>query len=930
MKIEGFGANEYKIELTPDSGNRIIDASALADTVAFGSSFSEVWNADVENSSMLGDGGEGAMDALKSKASMLKDNLNAIFDKMETGTVVAMDEEGVDVNNTEAKELVTVVEQIQIKLAMYCEDFKPTVDMESSSIKAVMGAAATFTANKELGEGTKEYLLKNNLRPTVENVYIAEHAGSKGNSRKPLQEKQWQEILPQVNKVIEKAGLPLDEVSQNMGRWLVDREIPLTAENLNKLKEMDNLSVEDFEERISATIMEGYRPSATVLTRESLPWEESAKAISTIERANSANIMWWATSSKVQNLNELKATVDEGKAITPDYSDERFVSASRQLQEARLMMTINAGRTLEKNNISINTVEISRLVEELKNYELEQMNRSLAEDVKFTPDELTKANDALLAFMSLKNIPAVALGSVVKTDETVNAIALGSHGTVLRDDFDKAQKAYEHLSTEIRIDLGDNVNKAVNASTEDILRNFGMENNEANQRAVRILAFNEMDINEENLFRVKALDESVNTLFERLNPQLALNMIREGKDILSTPVDELSTYLLDRMQEMMPKEEKYSEFLYRLDKKGQIEAEEREKFIGIYSMVHKFQKDGMNAVGSLLNQGLELNMGNLLTAFYSRKDKGMELVVGDTTPTVHIQDKVTYYKNLFGKVANKITPDKLENISDEMTPEEFVQEMEKAIAEDDILYEKYIHDIEGAAKMEPQVYKFVTENYLPETINVMISAREFLKNDRKVFKDYEKETAKNKAEEFFEAMDNKEALQKEYDRMVEDTRKILEDAYVTKDTYVDMDSLRVMGSQINMLQQLANNNYFCIPYEGENSEGVIHLRVVESGDEAGTFNAKFELKNLGKVTVEGKVEADSVKAVIMCEEEASQFISDKIQKLEEELNKKGYGEIKISINIAKEHPQGIAKNMEKVSTRRIFSAAKIFVSNMTN
>ena len=929
MKIDGFGTNEYKIELTPEAGNKVIDCSMMADSVAFGSSFSEFFNTDVENVSMLGDG-EGAIDALKSKATMLKDNLTAIFDKMETGTVVSMDGEGVDVNNTETKELVTVVEQIQIKLAMYCEDFNATVDMDSSAIKAVMGAAATFTANKELGDGTKEYLLKNNLRPTVENVYIAEHAGNRGNSRKPLTEKQWQEILPQVNKIIEKTGMPVNEVSQNMGRWLVDREIPLTTENLTKLHEMDNISVENFKERINATVMEGYKPSATLLTGKSLPWEETAKAISTLERVNNANVMWWANASTVQNLNELKVAVDNGKEMTPDFSNEKFVSATRQLQEVRLMMTINAGRALEKNNISINTVEISRLVEELKNYELEQMNRNLAEDVKFAPEEVNRANDALLAFMSLKNIPAVALGSVIKTNENVNAVTLASHGAVIKENFDKAQKAYEHLSTEIRTDLGDSVIKAVNASTEDILSNLGMEYNESNQRAVRILAFNEMDINEENIFRVKAMDESVNTLFERLNPQLALELIREGKDILSTPVDELSTYLLDRIQEVLPKEEKYSEFLYRLDKKGQIESDEREKFIGIYSMVHKFRKDDMNAVGSLLNQGLELNMGNLLTAFYSRKDKGMELAVDDNTPTIHVQDKVTYYKNLFGKISDKITPDKLENITDEMTPEEFVQEMEKTIPEEDVLFEKYLQDIKAASEMDPQVYKFVTENYLPETINEIMAVRDFLKNDRKVFSDYEKETAENKAEEFFDAMDNKEQLQKEYDRMVEDTRKILEDAYVAKDTYVDMDSLRMMGIQVNMLQKLANNNYFCIPYEGKNSEGIIHLRVVESGNEEGTFNVKFDLKNLGKVTVEGKVEADSVKAVIMCDEEASHYMTDRLQGLEEELRKNGYEDVKLSINVAKEHPQGNTKPMEKVTTRRIFNAAKIFVFNMTN
>ena len=145
-----------------------------------------------------------------------------------------------------------------------------------------------------------------------------------------------------------------------------------------------------------------------------------------------------------------------------------------------------------------------------------------------------------------------------------------------------------------------------------------------------------------------------------------------------------------------------------------------------------------------------------------------------------------------------------------------------------------------------------------------------------------------------------------------------------------MDALRIMGSQVNMIQQLSNNNYFCIPYEGKNSEGIIHLRVVESGADKGTFNIKLELKNLGKVTVEGKIEADSVKAVIMCDESTQAYMEDKLQLLKDELSKNGYNDVNISINIAKEHPQGHTKSMENVTTRRIYNAAKIFVFNMTN
>ena len=41
-----------------------------------------------------------------------------------------------------------------------------------------------------------------------------------------------------------------------------------------------------------------------------------------------------------------------------------------------------------------------------------------------------------------------------------------------------AAKEYKTLSTEVRTDLGDNINKAIKASTDDILSGMGYENNE--------------------------------------------------------------------------------------------------------------------------------------------------------------------------------------------------------------------------------------------------------------------------------------------------------------------------------------------------------------------------------------------------------------------------------------------------------------------
>lgn len=46
----------------------------------------------------------------------------------------------------------------------------------------------------------------------------------------------------------------------------------------------------------------------------------------------------------------------------------------------------------------------------------------------------------------------------------------------------------------MRKDLGDSLKKAVDASTEDILKELNLENTQANRDAVRIFAENQMEI----------------------------------------------------------------------------------------------------------------------------------------------------------------------------------------------------------------------------------------------------------------------------------------------------------------------------------------------------------------------------------------------------------------------------------------------------
>lgn len=963
MKIDGFSTTDYNMNISNETQSKGINAHSLSDVVSFGSSVMGLLGEEMNNASILGES-EDAIEALKSKATILKDNLNAIFTKMDTGTVVAMNEDGIDVNNTDTKELVTVVEQIQIKLATYCDDFEATVDIDSEKVAEVLGqGAAAYDISKKmiesgmhptkenvsealkayntgmesmkaLSEDTKTYLLKNNLKPSIKNVYIAEHTGSSVINNNELSQKEWQDIMPQVEKIINKAGMPVDEESLEMAKWLVDREIPLTEETLNKLfqlnKARDNFSSEFLMDRIVATMREGIKSTGTIITGQSLPWEEAVSAIETINRATPSVVMWWSHSELSYTLDGLREAENLDVSKTPVVEDDKFLKATRQLWEVRLMMTINAGRTIERSGIHINTLEISDLVDELRNYEKNQVNEKLSEkQMPYSKEDIVKANASLFEIMSLKQAPMVTLGRIAEENVVASAINIKTFAGDYITRFAKAGEAYEALATEIRMDLGDNISKAIKESTENILEEMGLDHNRDNERAVKILAYNEMEITEERVDRVKAMDVAVNTLFEKLNPECTLKMIREGINPLETPVEELSEYLINMQQELMPKEEKFSEFLYRLDKKGGISAEEREKFIGIYSMVNRFNKDGMNAIGSLINQGLELNMGNLLTAYFSRRDKGMELLADDVTPIVHINDKVTYYKNLFAKAGEKLTPEHIDEMYDEMTPEEFAKKVIEEETDSQPILEKQRMDYMKATELSSDVYKFVTDNHIFESLNNVLAAGEFLRDEKKVFSEYLKETKEDAGEALLNALDNKDALLKEYDKLVENTRKILDNAHLTSKSYVDMEALRMMGNQVSMVQSLSRQNYFCIPFSGENTDGVIHLKVIESDDEQGIFSIKFGLKDGSKISIEGKVEKEAIRATILCQnDEATQSFEKDLNGLTKELNTAGFINVNVRIGKADNYPQGGNLSREAVSTQLIYKAAKIFITNL--
>ena len=68
--------------------------------------------------------------------------------------------------------------------------------------------------------------------------------------------------------------------------------------------------------------------------------------------------------------------------------------------------------------------------------------------------------------------------------------------------------------------------------------------------AVRILAYNRMEITAENIERVKEADKQVTAVIEKLTPKNVLQMIRDGVNPLEKTFWELESYFAENPSEL--------------------------------------------------------------------------------------------------------------------------------------------------------------------------------------------------------------------------------------------------------------------------------------------------------------------------------------------------------------------------------------------
>ncbi len=577
----------------------------------------------------------------------------------------------------------------ELSQALQEKDLPVTDENATELAKAIIEASSI----EGLSEDAIKYLIVNQKELTIDNIYKAQYSsaatlrqsqgyysegvGSYGKyySRK-ADAIHWDNLKGQLEAVVKQAGLDTNDADKaqalETAKWLVESGIELNVENVTKAMQLKELSFPMNQQKIvtmCVTAMEnGKSPTKANMAGEMSIAQQAQEIVEEVESITDEAIHTVVESKEaltIKNLTAAQKQIDEqsqasthtsqAQSEVASFNQEttipsevesaalREAQAKRQLEEIRLMMTQEANRHLLKAGISIDTTELSKLVDALRTAE------QAIKSALFRADSIEENNQRALLYeetltktKELAGMPAAVLGKIASSASTYTIARIHEEGKALQNEQQdpgtqqqpnqgqqkQASDAYETLMTAPRKDLGDKISKAFQ-NVDDILKDMKLETSEANRRAVRILGYNSMEITQENIHAVKKADSQVQEVIGKMTPAVTLQMIREQKNPLEMTMQELEAYLNDQDTKAVDDTEKYAKFLQKLDRTNAISQQEREAYIGIYRMFRQIEKSDGAVIGNIVSTGAQMNFKNMLSAVRSAANKNMDVQVDD-------------------------------------------------------------------------------------------------------------------------------------------------------------------------------------------------------------------------------------------------------------------------------------------------------------
>ncbi len=963
-----------------------------------------------------------------------RDYMTVMSNTMSDEDFQRLKEEGYHPGDMDIEEVVTIVDSIKaalIKGGTQVEGY--TDDLDAETLRQITGSETfarelyrqfkahdipvtreNVTAAKQAydraaqmetpSEGTVKYMVENDMEPTIDDFYRAGHSATPDSHRqghgyyasdntgyyaKKAEDYNWEQLRPQMERVLEEAGLEITEENLEGAKWLIESGVPLTKETMAKLHEIGQVKLPQDTARVlaavAAAISDGKSADKANLADGRSNVERAADYVEAFAQISDEAVDEAVAEGKDLNLQNLEKEQRKIAQYGVSENTPEAISARRQLEEVRLMMTIEANRKLLESGYSIDTTDLEQLVDALKKLE-EEWNRKLFGETG-TADKAALYSEFQQKTQEIPFLPAAVLARYIGEEDLFTLDSVHTNGTALKNAYEAARESYETLMTAPRADMGDSIRKAFR-NVDDILKDMGLEQNEENRRAVRILGYNSMDITQDNMDAVKKYDMELRQTIRKMTPAVSLQAIRDGKNPLNMTIEELNQYLDESGHTEELKEEKFSKYLYKLEQNHAIDEREREAYIGIYRMFRQLEKTDDAAVGSLIREGVGLSFQNLLTAMRSTKRQGMDYTVDDEFNGVNavnsgksITDQIlsafpaleqtgadaqtfsqgeeqqaregaeAYYHMLAGQIADTMEPEMLEQMElrADMTMEEMAEGLEQ-MAADDKLEAAYLQEqqqpYQDLQEVEDAVVRELLAYKQPVTANNLTAATALRKKPGALYKklhelegNAESPRGKEASAHLIESLTDKDSANEAYEEMQETFQEILEEAKEEQTSYLDLKTLQSCQKQLALAGSLAKEENYQIPVEINGELTAVNLKILHGG-EGGKVSASMETEEYGRVKAQFSVRNQTVSGYIACDNKEG---TEKLWKIQDGLKEAlavdtaDGGPLKVGsvgIMYSKEaNSEGYTpkdlETDESIRTADLYHIAKVFIKSVT-
>ncbi|MCR4604791.1 MAG: flagellar hook-length control protein FliK, partial [Eubacterium sp.] len=741
------------------------------------------------------------------------------------------------------------------------------------------------------------------------------------------------EVVGQIEKRLEIAGVQADETSLSTARWLYQNDLPVTPETIvdvDTVKELREMDPENLLARIVSEMEDGALADAADLSNLSR--------------------------GEVKDLIDNLVSTDDATLKRAYPTEKSLATARRQLEEIRLTMTISSAREMTKLGVKIDIENLEQIVDELKNIEESTKKQNIYETgLEPTEKNVQILTDTTDAAKQVLASPVELLSLTFEKRAQINLLELSDEGKTLakgyadgsaviqKDVFRALENTYEAVGTQVRGDLGDSIRKAF-GNMGPMLDEIGLDRTAANERAVRILSYNRMEISVESVTEMKTYDAQVNDLMKSMKPQVVQKMIEEGINPLELSLSNLEKEVKRIENDVDADDVTFSRFLWKLDKQGEISAEERESMIGIYRLLDKIEKSDGAVIGQLVNEGRDLSMKNMLEAVRTRKTGSVDAKVDDENGSVSLKDRngktidaqimsafVTAESGTLKKVLSPEALHKFAEKLDDASFDELAEFMEKESESDEEMasyYERMAEEVrEVMINSDETVRAFLQDLDLPETVKNMISASDYMKSVTRTDELWEKD----EEESVVDAFDEPEKLDEVYENIEKTHLEKLENIKNNDDISFDrMKEVMKMAGSIAFYQAARRHQMYEVPVMTDKGMTFANITIRDGASrEKGTVDISLNSEELGKVMASFKLRGTKVDGFVTVENtESMDVVRQMLDGFEKDLGEYGFtmeGNSLVAGSrnslLAGKEPQG-AKNTD------LYRVAKCFLQNM--